>query len=101
MRPGSVIIDLAASTGGNCALTQDNSTIVSNGVKIIGNSYLTSKMSMDASKMFGKNIINFLKLIVDKDGNLSINLEDDIVKGTIITHQGEIINERVKANYQS
>jgi len=101
MRPGSVIIDLAASTGGNCALTQDNSTIVNNGVKIIGNSYLTSKMSMDASKMFGKNIINFLKLIVDKDGNLSINLEDDIVKGTIITHQGEIINERVKANYQS
>jgi NAD(P) transhydrogenase subunit alpha len=101
MRPGSVIIDLAASTGGNCELTQDNSTVVSGGVKIIGNSYLTSKMSMDASKMFGKNIINFLKLIVDKEGNLNINLEDDIVKGTIITHQGEIINERVNANYQS
>jgi NAD(P) transhydrogenase subunit alpha len=100
MKAGSVIIDLAASTGGNCEVTKNNETIIHAGVKVIGDSYLTSKMSVDASKMFGKNVINFLKLIINKEGNLNVNLEDDIVKGTIITHQGAIINERVKQQYQ-
>lgn len=97
MRPGSVIIDLAASTGGNCELTKDNETLIHNGVKIIGNSQFPTDMPTDASRMYGKNIINFLKLIITKDGALNLNWEDDIVKGTAVTHGKEIVHERVKA----
>lgn len=96
MKPGSVVIDIAASTGGNCELTKNNETVVQNGVSIIGNSFYPSTMSVDASKMFGKNIINFMKLMITKEGDLNLNFEDDIVKGTCITHNGEVINERVK-----
>jgi NAD(P) transhydrogenase subunit alpha len=97
MKPGSVIIDLAASTGGNCELTKDNETIVHNGVKIIGNSQFPTDMPTDASRMYGKNMINFLKLIITKEGALNLNWEDDIVKGTAVTHGKEIVHERVKA----
>lgn len=96
MKSGSVIVDLAASTGGNCELTEDDSTVVKHGVTIIGESNLPSSMAIDASFMYGKNMINFLKLIVDKEGQLNLNWEDDIVAGTCITHQGEIKNERIK-----
>lgn len=96
MKAGSVIIDLAASSGGNCEASENNKTVQKDGVTIIGNSNLPSDMPADASKMFGKNAINFLKLII-KDGKLDLNFEDDIVKGTCITHEKEIINERVKA----
>jgi NAD(P) transhydrogenase subunit alpha len=96
MTPGSVVIDLAASTGGNCELTKNNETVVHNGVKIIGNSQLPTEMPTDASRMFGKNLINFLKLIITKDGALNLNWEDDIVKGTAVTHGKEIVHERVK-----
>ncbi len=97
MRNGSVIIDLAASTGGNTPRTQNNETINYNGVTIIGNSSLQSTMPSDASKLYGKNIVNFLQLIIDKEANLNLNWEDDLVKGACITHEGEIMNERVKA----
>ncbi len=96
MRAGSVIVDLAASTGGNCELTKNNETIVHKGVTIIGNSYLPSTIPADASKMFGKNVLNFLKLIIDKEGNLNLNFEDDIVKGSCITHNKEINHPKVK-----
>lgn len=97
MKPGSVIIDLAASTGGNCELTRDNETIVHQGVKIIGNSQFPTDMPTDASRMYGKNMINFLKLIITKEGALNLNWDDDIVKGTAVTHGKEIVHERVKA----
>jgi len=97
MAPGSVIIDLAASTGGNCELTKNNETIIHHGVKIIGNSALPTDIPTDASKMFGKNVINFLKLIITKDGGLNLNWDDDIVKGTAVTHQSEIVHERIKS----
>ena len=96
MKPGSVIVDLAASTGGNCELTENDKTVVKKGVTIIGNSNLAATMPLDASKMFGKNMINFLKLIIDKEGGLNLNFEDDIVKGTCITHNKSVTNERVK-----
>jgi H+-translocating NAD(P) transhydrogenase subunit alpha len=95
MKPGSVIVDLAASTGGNCELTKNNETVVVNGVSIIGNSNLPSTIPSDASKMFGKNVITFLKLIL-KDGQINLNFEDDLVKGTCITHNKEIVNEKLK-----
>jgi H+-translocating NAD(P) transhydrogenase subunit alpha len=96
MMPGAVIIDLAASSGGNCELSQNGKTIVHNQVTIIGKSDYPSDMPFDASKMFGNNLLNFLKLIISKEGNLHLNFDDDIVKGTCITHNKEIVNERVK-----
>jgi NAD(P) transhydrogenase subunit alpha len=97
MKPGAVIIDLAASTGGNCEVTRNDETIVHQGVKIIGNSSFPVDMPSDASKMFGKNVINFLKLMISSKGEFNLNWEDDIVKGTCVTHNHEIVHERVKA----
>jgi NAD(P) transhydrogenase subunit alpha len=95
MFPGSVIVDLAASTGGNCELTKNNEIINSGGVTIIGNSNLPSTVPFDSSKMFGKNVLNFLKLIL-KDGKIELNFEDDLVKETCITHNKEIVNQKLK-----
>ncbi|HNQ82763.1 MAG TPA: Re/Si-specific NAD(P)(+) transhydrogenase subunit alpha [Bacteroidales bacterium] len=97
MMPGSVIIDLAASTGGNCEVTKNGETIVHNGVKVIGNSLFPSDIPTDASRMFGKNVINFLKLIITPEGGLNLNWEDDLVKGTAVTFNKEIVHERVKS----
>ncbi len=97
MQPGSVIIDLATSTGGNCELAEDNRTVVKHGVTIIGQSNYPAQMPKDASKMFGKNTCNFLELLIDQDGNLKLDFEDNIVRATCITHQGTICNEKVKS----
>lgn len=97
MKAGSVVIDLAASTGGNCAVTQNGKTIVHQEVTVVGKSDYPSEMPSDASKMFGNNLLNFLKLIIDNEGNLNLNFEDDIVKNTCMTHDKQIFNERVKA----
>jgi H+-translocating NAD(P) transhydrogenase subunit alpha len=96
MKPGSVIVDLAASSGGNCELTQNGKNVVVNGVNIIGKSDYPSDMPTDASKMFGCNIINLLKIMVDKDGNLSLNMQDDIINGTTAVHGKEYVSQRVK-----
>ena len=95
MKPGSVIVDLAASTGGNCELTKKNETIVENGVTIIGEPNLPETMPVDSSKMLTKNIFNFLKLLIE-EGGLHLNFEDEIVKGTCITHGKAIVNDRIK-----
>jgi NAD(P) transhydrogenase subunit alpha len=97
MKHGSLIIDLASATGGNTPFTKNNETIAHNGVTILGNSNLPSGMPYDASRMYGKNILNFLNLIINKEGNINLNWEDDLVKGTCITFNGEVVNERVKA----
>ena len=96
MRNGSVIIDLASATGGNTPVTKNNETIIYNGVTIIGNSNLQSTMPADASKLYGKNVLNFLQLIIDKEGQIKLNWEDDLVKGSCITYDGEIVHERLK-----
>ena len=95
MKAGSVVIDLAASTGGNCARTENEKTIDYKGVSIIGNSNIASTMPSDASKLYGKNILNFLNLFFDADNNFTINFEDDLIKGTCISKDGKIINERI------
>ena len=82
MRTGSVIIDLAASTGGNTPETRNNETVSYKGVTIIGDSNLPATMPSDASKLYGKNIQNFLNLLVDKDGVIQVDVDDDLVKGT-------------------
>lgn len=97
MKPGAIIVDLAASSGGNCELTKNDETIVHQNVTIIGQSNYPAQTPLDASRMFGKNVFNFMKLIIGDEGALNLNFEDDIVKGTCITHQGELYNERVKS----
>ena len=97
MKNGSVIIDIASATGGNTECTKNDETISVDGVTIVGNSKLPSGMPSDASKLYGKNILNFLQLIITKEGNLNLNFEDDLVKGTCVAHAGQITNERVKS----
>jgi NAD(P) transhydrogenase subunit alpha len=101
MKPGSVIIDIAASSGGNTELTEDNKVINHKGVTIVGNSLLASEKPVDASRMFGNNVINFLEIITADDNALNINFQDDIVVGTTVTHQGELISERIKNAYKN
>jgi NAD(P) transhydrogenase subunit alpha len=96
MRPGSIIVDLAASTGGNCELTENDKTILVNGITIIGKSDFASEMPSDASKMFGSNVINLLKIMIGKDGSLQLNMQDDIINGTTAVHNREYISQRVK-----
>ncbi len=96
MKPGSVIIDLAASSGGNCELTRNGSKIEVNGVTIVGKSYYFSDMPSDASKMFGNNVVNLLKIMVDKTGKLVLNMDDDIIHGTIAVQKGEYVGQRIK-----
>ena len=97
MKNGSVIIDLAAATGGNTELTKNDETVIHNGVSIVGHSALAATMPSDASKLYGKNILNFLQLMIDKEGKFNLNFEDDLVKGTCVVHDNKITNERVAA----
>lgn len=99
MKPGSVIVDLAASSGGNTELTEDNCEVVHNGVTIVGNSILQSTLPLDASRMFGNNVLNFLKILIGEDGNLHINFDDDIIAACTVTHESEFISQRIKNAY--
>ena len=96
MRAGSVIIDLAAATGGNTPFTKNGETVRHNHITIIGDSNLPASVPSDASKLYGKNVLNFLALITDKEGNISLNWNDDLVKGCCITHGGAVVHERLK-----
>lgn len=96
MKPGSVIVDIAACSGGNCELTENGKTIIVNGITIIGNSDFASEMPTDSSRMFGSNIVNLLKLMIGKDGEFSFNLRDDIIHGATAVHNGEYVSERAK-----
>ena len=95
MRSGSVIIDMAAATGGNTPLTKNNETVLYNGVTIVGNSNLPATMPSDASKLYGKNVLNFLQLITGKEADIQLNWQDDLVKGCCITYNGEIVHDRI------
>jgi len=97
MKPGSVIVDIAASTGGNTDQTKNGETVSFNGITIIGNSALPGTMPADASRLYGKNIFNFLKLIINKEGELLLNFNDDLVKGACISHEGKITNDRISS----
>jgi H+-translocating NAD(P) transhydrogenase subunit alpha len=96
MKPGSVIIDLAASTGGNCELTQNGKIITINGVKIIGKSDYPSDLPVDASKMFGVNVINLIRILITKDGKLVINLDDELINCICAVSNRNYISQKVK-----
>jgi len=96
MAPGSVIVDLAAETGGNCELTRAGEIVVEQGVTILGPRNLASTVPFHASQMFSKNIVTFLLNMVTKEGQLEINTEDEVVAGSLVTQGGEIVHPRVR-----
>ena len=90
MKPGSVIVDLAAERGGNCDLTEQGKTVVAHGVTILGPENVPSELAHHASQMYGKNMQTLLELILDEEGNLNLDFNDEIVAGTVVAHKGEI-----------
>jgi NAD(P) transhydrogenase subunit alpha len=98
MAPGSVIVDLAAERGGNCELTRGGETAVENGVSIIGKYNLASTVPYHASQLYARNITAFLLYLV-KDGKLRLNLQDEIVRETLVTQGGEVVNARLREFY--
>jgi len=95
MAPGSVIVDLAAERGGNCELTKPGEKIVTQGVTIIGSVNFASTVPRDASQMYARNITSFLLYMI-KDGKLLLNPDDEIIKSTLVTRGGEVVNSRVR-----
>ena len=96
MAPGSVIIDLAAETGGNVEGSKPGETVEQNGVKIIGPANLPSQMAGNASALYAKNLQNLVELLIDEEGSLKIDTEDEVIAGACLTRDGEIVNERAK-----
>ncbi len=96
MKPGSVVIDLAAANGGNCEITEPDRTVVKHGVTIVGRTNLPGEVPGHASQMYAKNLVTFLDHLLD-DGELVLDLEDEITSSTLVAHQGEVRNEAVKS----
>jgi NAD(P) transhydrogenase subunit alpha len=96
MKHGSVIVDLAAERGGNCALTEPGKTVVKEGVTIVGDLNWPSTVSVNASDMYAKNVLNILLDAIDKQGNFKWDYKDDIVDGAMICHEGEIHHPKVR-----
>ncbi|MDH4307792.1 MAG: NAD(P) transhydrogenase subunit alpha [Acidimicrobiia bacterium] len=96
MRPGAVIVDLAASTGGNCELTEPGETISHGGVSIVGATDLVSRVARDASAMYARNAAAFIELVTGEDGEFVPNWDDDIVAESCITRDGEVVHPRIK-----
>ncbi len=94
MAPGSVIVDIAAERGGNCELTRPGETVVHQGISILGPLNLASAAPFHASQMYGSNIVSFLKLMV-KNGELTLNRDDEIIRETLVTYGGEVVNSRI------
>jgi H+-translocating NAD(P) transhydrogenase subunit alpha len=97
MKPGSVIVDLAGESGGNCELTEPGETVVRHDVKIISPLNLPATMAEHSSQLFARNVLALLELFVGEDGALQLNFDDEIVAGACITREGEIVNPGAKA----
>ncbi|MBI3384548.1 MAG: Re/Si-specific NAD(P)(+) transhydrogenase subunit alpha [Aquabacterium sp.] len=91
MKPGSVIVDLAAAQGGNCPLTEANKTVVKHGVTLVGETNLPALVAADASALYARNVIDFLKLVFNKEGQFNVDLEDDIVKACLMCRDGQLL----------
>ncbi|MES2999653.1 MAG: Re/Si-specific NAD(P)(+) transhydrogenase subunit alpha [Pseudomonadota bacterium] len=90
MKPGSVIVDLAAPQGGNCPLTEPGHTVVKHGVHLVGETNLPALVAADASALYARNVLDFLKLIINKEGQLHVDMDDDIVAACLMTQNGEV-----------
>jgi H+-translocating NAD(P) transhydrogenase subunit alpha len=93
MKPGSVIVDLAVEHGGNCALSELGKTVTRHGVHIVGEPNLAALVAADASALYARNVLDFLKLVFDKDGMLVIDREDEILKATLLCADGEVLRK--------
>jgi len=96
MRPGSVIVDLASESGGNCEVTKHGETVVSHGVQVIGPINLPASIPVHASQMYSKNITTLLAEFVGKEGEVALEFENDVIGPSTVTHGGEVTNERVR-----
>ena len=90
MKPGSVIVDMAAPAGGNCPLTEAGRTVVKHGVTIVGETNIPALVAADSSSLYARNVLDFLKLVLPKDGTFSVPLDDDIVAACLMTQGGEV-----------
>jgi H+-translocating NAD(P) transhydrogenase subunit alpha len=95
MAPGSVIVDIAAARGGNCELTRAGETVMHRGISIVGAVDLPSRAPYHASQMYATNVVNLLKLMVNKEGALKMDLNDEVIRETLVTHEGKVVNPRV------
>ena len=97
MRPGSIVVDLAAESGGNCVLTVADETVTRHGVTIMGPVNLPAEIPVHASQMYSKNVVTLLRELLDDEGGLRLDFDNDVIGPATVTHAGEIRNERVKA----
>jgi NAD(P) transhydrogenase subunit alpha len=97
MSPGSVIVDLAAERGGNCELTKAGHTVIEHGVTILGPSNLPATVPYHASQMYARNLVTFLKHLVNKEGQFTIDTSDEITRESLITHNGEVVHPKIQA----
>ena len=100
MKRGSIVIDLAGSTGGNCALSQADVTVERDGVTILAPTNLPATVPVHASQLYSRNVTSFLSLLI-KDGQLQLDMNDDVVGPSCVTHNGEVVNQRVAAALQA
>jgi NAD(P) transhydrogenase subunit alpha len=96
MRPGSVIVDLAAERGGNCELTVLDQTVVRHDVTIIGNTNIPAKVPYHASQMYANNLVKLLALLVDKEAKLKLDATDEVIAGCLVCHEGEVVHPRIQ-----
>ena len=97
MKPGSVILDMAVEQGGNCPLSEHGATVVRHGVKIIGPWNLPASLATDSSNLFARNLLSFVTPLIDKEtGAIKLNMDDEVVKGALITHDGAIVHPQLQ-----
>jgi len=101
MRPGSVIVDLASESGGNCAVTKRGETIISHGVHVMGPVDIASTVSVHASQMYSKNIVTLVSEFIGEEGAVELDFENDVIGPSTVTHAGEVRNERVQASLEA
>jgi H+-translocating NAD(P) transhydrogenase subunit alpha len=101
MRAGSVIVDLAGETGGNCALTEPGETVVRHDVKIIAPLNLPATMAEHASQLFARNVLALLELFVDEQGGLRLDFDDEVVAGACIVREGEIVHPGARSTVEA
>lgn len=96
MKQGAVIVDLAVASGGNCPLSEPDKIVVKHGVKLIGHTNVPSRVALDASQLYARNLLNFLGLLINKEGALNINQEDEIIKGALLAHGGKAVHAAIR-----
>jgi proton-translocating NAD(P)+ transhydrogenase subunit alpha len=90
MKPGSVIVDMAAPAGGNCPLTEAGKTVSRYGVTIVGETNIPALVAADSSSLYARNVLDFLKLVINQDGTFHVPMDDDIVVACLMTQAGEV-----------